>query len=105
MDKKSYYLRSKVNQNLYVYLEIGKTWEDSFAMEFCKSEVSPRLIMTGVEHKNMLVTFHSIANTDIVEVKRNKEMEWLPIKSDQHLEYIAKTLKNSVNDVIIEHKI
>ena len=92
MAKELFYLRHKIDQELYVYLEIGETWEDSFMMEFRVYEIAPHFIRTGAlyENRNVLIAFKYIAITPLLDVKRDKKLEWMPITPDSQLEYVVK---------------
>ena len=102
MNRKCYYLRHKVNQELYVYLEIGETWEESFFMEFCLTETAPHYIKTGAlyEHRNILLAFKYIAITDIKEVLHDKKLDWKPVVEDDQLIISAKTFIDSFKGLI-----
>lgn len=97
MDVERYYLRHKIDQELYVYLEIGETWEESFMMEFRMTEGFPHFIITGAlfEHRYLLIAFKWMAITDIVELSKDKKNEWRPVNPDEALLYCIETLKES----------
>ena len=97
MAKGVYYLRHKVDQELYVYLEIGESWEDSFMMEFRMTESSPHFIKTGAlyEHRHILIAFKFIAISPLEEVMRDKMLEWKPITPDHQLEYVVNNFVES----------
>ena len=94
MAKESYFLRPKFDQELYVYLEFGESWEESFLMEFRITEFTPHYIKTGdlFENRQILLAFKNIANMDIVEVLRDQKLKWKPVKADEQLKYSAKSL-------------
>ena len=98
MDKECYYLRHKLDQELYAYLELGETWEESFLMEFRMTEVAPHYIKTGAlfENRHILLAFKYIGMMDIVEVLRDKKLEWKPVEADEQLKFSAKTLVESL---------
>lgn len=107
MAKEVYYLRHKIDQELYVYLEIGDTWEDSYMMEFRLFEPSPHFIKTGAlyEHRHILIAFKLIAITDAVEAHGDKKLEWVPIKPDEQLEFVVNTFKETfVKPTVIEKR-
>lgn len=97
METESYYLRHKIDQTLYVYLEIGETWENSFMMEFRLTKSSPHFIKSGAlyEHRHMLIAFKWIAITSLDEIRKDKKIEWIPITPDDSLKYVVKTFKES----------
>lgn len=97
MAKECYYLRHKIDQELYVYLELGETWEESFLMEFRMTEVVPHFIKNGAlyENRHILLAFKYIAISDTVEVLRDKKLEWKPIEADEQLKLSAKTFVGS----------
>ena len=96
--KECYYLRNKLDQQLYVYLEIGETWEESFVMEFRMTETSPHFIKSGAlyEHRHILIAFKYIAITDVVDVLKDKKLEWIPVKPDEQLKMIANNFINTL---------
>lgn len=97
MAKESYYLRHKLDQGLYVYLEIGETWEDSFLMEYRITETKPHWIKTGSldENRRILLEFKDSALTSPQEITRDKKLEWKTIHPDAQLEYLTKTFIES----------
>lgn len=97
MEKECYYFRHKINQELYVYLELGETWEESFLMEFCMADTAPHYIRTGAlyENRHILIAFKYIAITPITDVMKDKKLEWKPIQSDSQLDFITKTFIES----------
>jgi len=92
-----YYLRNKRDQGLYVYLEIGETWEESFMMEFRMTEGYPHFVKTGAlyEHRSILIAFKWIAISSLEEILRDKKIEWEPITPDEPLKYQVKNFKDS----------
>ena len=98
MDKERYYLRHKIDQELFIYLELGETWEESFIMEFRMTEVTPHYIKTGAlfENRHILLAFKYIAIFDTQEVLRDKKLEWKPVKADEQLKFSAKSLVESL---------
>jgi hypothetical protein len=97
MAKESYYLRHNFNQGLYVYLEIGETWEDSFFMEFRITETKSHWIKTGSldENRRILLEFKDSALTSPKEITRDKKLEWKTIHPDAQLEYVTRTFIES----------
>lgn len=97
MAKESYYLRHKLDQGLYVYLEIGETWEDSFLMEYRITETKPHWIKTGSldENRRILLEFKDAALTSPQEKNEDKKFEWKTIQPDVQLEYVTKTFIDS----------
>ena len=97
MAKECYYLRHKIDQTLFVYLEIGETWEETFMMEFRKTGSYPHFIKSGAlyEHRHMLIAFKWIAITSAEEIQRDKKIEWRPITPDVSLEYTVNTFIES----------
>lgn len=92
MAKECYYLRHKIDQELFIYLEFDETWEKSFLMEFRINEVEPHFIKTGVmyENRNILLAFRSIGLMSFVEASKDKKIEWRAVTPDNHLEFSAK---------------
>jgi hypothetical protein len=97
METESYYLRHKIDQGLFVYLEIGETWEETFMMEFRSTDSCPHYIKSGAlyEHRHMLIAFKWMALTRVEEILRDKKIEWTPIRPDEPLQYLVKTFKES----------
>ena len=97
MDKECYFLRHKIKQELFVYLEIGETWEESFFMEFKITDDAPHSINSGslYENRHTLIAFKYIAITDIKEILKDKKLEWMPIEPDAQLKFSAKTFVES----------
>lgn len=97
MAKESYYLRYKLDQELYVYLEIGETWEDSFLMEFRITETNPHWIKTGSldVNRRILLEFKDSALTSPQKITRDKKLEWITIQPDAQLEYVTRTFIES----------
>ena len=97
MAKEIYYLRHKVDQELYVYLEIGETWEASIIMEFRIPEIAPHFIKTGAlyENRNILIAFKYIAISPLAEIMSDKKYEWKPITPEPQLEYVVKNFIES----------
>ena len=100
MAKDCYYLRHKRNQELFAYLEINETLDDSFVMEFCITDSEPLFIHTGAQDKNRneLQMFEEIATTPIRIVLHDKQMEWKLIPKDIQLEYVVKTFTDSFKE-------
>lgn len=97
MAKESYYLRHKLDQGLYVYLEIGETWEDSFLMEYRITETKPHWIKLGSldENRRILLEFKDSALTSPKEITKDKKLEWKTIHPDAQLEYVTRTFIES----------
>ena len=97
MAKESFFLRHKIDQELYVYIELGETWEESFLMEFRMTEFAPHFMKTGAlyENRHILLAFKNIAIMDIKDVLKDKKLEWIPVNADEQLKYSAKTLIES----------
>lgn len=95
--KECYYFRNKIDQQLYVYLEIGETWEKSFVMEFRMTETKPNRIKTGslIENRRILLEFKDAALTSPQKITENKIFEWKIIHPDTQLEYVTKTFIDS----------
>lgn len=92
-----YYLRHKINQELFVYVEFSEKWEDTFMMEFCITDCAPHFIKTGAlyEHRHLLIAMKYIAKTDVKKILGDKKIEWKPIIPDDQLKYVVKTFKES----------
>jgi len=97
MAKEYYYLRHKLDLGLYVYLEIGETWEDSFLMEFRITETKLHWIKTGSldENRRILLEFKDYALTSPQEITKEKKLEWKIIHPDAQLEYVTRTFIES----------
>ena len=97
MAKEVYYLRSKLDQDLFAYLEIGETWEESFLMEFKLSSDAPLATRTGasVENRRVLLLFKKIGLSTYEDAIKEKYQEWIPIEPDNQIKYISETLANS----------
>ncbi len=97
MAKESYYLRHKLDQGLYIYIELAETWEDSFLMEFRITEFAPHFFRTGVlyENRHILLAFKYIAITDVKEILLDKKIEWIPIIANERLKASAQTFIES----------
>ena len=97
MAKEYYYLRNKLDQELYLYLEIGETWEDSFLMEYRITETKPHWIKPGSlnENRSILLEFKDSALTSSQEITKQKKFEWNNIHPDAQLEYVTRTFIES----------
>lgn len=100
MAKECYYLRNKLDQGLYVYLELGETWEDSFLMEFRITEYAPHFLKTGAlyENRHILLAFKCIAISDSKKIL-DKKYEWQPVNADERLKYSAQTFIESFQKI------
>lgn len=105
MAKEYYYLRNKLDQELYVFLEIGETWEDSFLMEFRITETKPHWIKTGSldVNRRILLEFKDSALASPLEITRSKNLGWKTIHPNAQLKYVTNTfiesyIKNTTAD-------
>ena len=97
MEKRCYYFRHKVDQGLFVYLELDETWEDTFLMEYRITETKPNWIKAGSlnENRHILLQFKDAALTSPQEKNEDKKFEWKTIQPDVQLEYVTKTFIDS----------
>lgn len=100
MDRKKYYLRHKIDQSLYIYLELGETWEDTFLMEYRLTEIKPHLIKLGSleENKSIILDFKDAVLTATNGIIENKKFEWKIVQPSDQLDYVTKTFIESYID-------
>ena len=99
MGKKCYYLRHKIDQGRFAYLEIDQSWEDTFYMEFCFTDSYPPVLKLGEEPENRCL---------IEEIRKNallsrnnalsdENYDWYVIESDVRLELMVKDFIESIS--------
>lgn len=100
MEKKDYYLRLKIDQGRYAYLEIGQSWKETMLLKFRITDPFP-LVLSGANYENRCEIQKIIFNALLYSNKllREEILDWDVIEPDSRLELMVKDYLEAIQNL------